>query len=195
MAEKDSSDDESREAALSLWQLQWLHVNRQQLIADLQLFACAIADFLVSRGEFDPLLSSVYQYVTSDKTPPVCKARKLLDWLLTRPVKSFWNFQRAIREVLPEDVGRKFMVVQKDMEELCRQVEALPLCERVCLRCGESVLKARKTLQRSYSSQTSLGMTGGLGKGKVLSLDKIFVNISLLSSEALEELFKKRSFS
>ena len=204
MAEKDSSasiedisdhDDTSSSQTLNLWMRLWLERHRQSLLDGMQNVVPIILDYLVDKGKIDPL-RDVYQEIMLDTTVPVQKARKLLDWLATQPPAVFWSFQHAIRQdrLRTEEV-HGLAVSDEEMRELRERVKDMPLPEKLNLTSCRSVLKAREELQKFYRSRDKLLMSAGLAKGKTMSMDKILVNICLLSSGEVRKAFEKPSFS
>ena len=81
------------------------------------------------------------------------------------------------------------------MRELLELVDGLSLSEKLNLMSCPSVNKARERLQRSYQSRDKLLTSAGLAKGKAMPMDKILINICLLSAEEVRKAFKEPSFS
>ena len=205
MAEKEPSsgiEDDSCQATSSssstpdLWMLKWLQVHHRSLLRDMQNAVPMILDYLVEKGKIDPLESDVYQEIMLDTTPPLQKARKLLDWLATQPPDAFWSFQHAIRQDrLQTEAVHRLAVSEKEMRDLMERVKSMSLPETLDLmsRCG--VLKAREQQRKTYRSRDVLLMSAGLAKGKTMAMDKILVNVCLLSSDEVKQAFEKPSFS
>ena len=197
--EDDSLQNTSSSSTPDLWTLKWLQLHRRSLLDVLQNFVPIILDYLVERGCIDPVRSDVYQEILSDTTVPVHKARKLIDWLATQPPDVFWTFQHAIRQdCLQTEAVQRLAVSDKDMRELVELVERMSPSERLGLTCGRSVLKTREELRKSYRARDKLLMSAGLAKGKTMPMDKIMVNVCLLSSEEMTQMkkaFKDPSFS
>ena len=81
------------------------------------------------------------------------------------------------------------------MRELVERVKNMSLPETLDLmNCG-GVLKAHEELRKTYRSRDELLMSAGLAKGKTMAIDKILVNVCLLSSEEVKKSFEKPSFS
>ena len=175
--------------------LQWLRRHRQALLDGLQNVVPAILDHLVDKEHIDPLRSLVYQEIMLDTTAPLQKARKLLDWLSSRPPAVFWAFQHAIRQDRTEAIHR-LTVCDDEMRELMEFVKGMSLPKKLGLMSpAEAVLKARKELQKFYLSRDELLMSAGLAKGKTMPMDKILVNICLLSSEEAKKALEDPSFA
>ena len=194
--EDDSGQDTSVcSKTPDLWMLRWLQLYRKRLLDGMQNVVPIILDYLVDKGKIDPL-RDVYQEIMLDTTPPVQKARKLLDWLATQPPEVFWSFQHAIRQDrLQTEVVHGLAVSDKEMRELRERVNDMSLPEKLNLMSCRSVLKAREELQKFYRSRDKLLMSAGLAKGKTMPMDKILVNVCLLSSEEVKKVFEKPSFS
>ena len=155
-----------------------------------------VLDHLVDKGKIDPLRSEVYQEIMLDTTPPVQKARKLLDWLATQPPDVFWTFQHAIRQdCLQTEAVHRLAVSDKEMRDLMERVKNMSLPERLDLMSCRGVIKAREQLRKTYLSRDKLLMSAGLAKGKTMTMDKILVNVCLLSAEEAKKAFDKPSFS
>ena len=204
MAEKEPSsgmDDGSRQPTTSsstpdLWMLKWLQIHRRSLLRDMQNVVPEILDYLVEKGKIDTLESDVYQEIMLDTTAPVQKARKLLDWLATQPPDVFWSFQHAIRQDhLQGEAVHRLAVSDKEMRDLMERVKSMPLPERLDLMSCRGVLKAHEQLRKTYRSRDKLLMSAGLAKGKMMTMDKILINVCLLSSEEAKKAFEKPSFS
>ena len=204
MAEKELLDvvDGKSEASVDIppspspkiWMLKWLHIRRGGLLDGLQNVAPAILDHLVQEGHIDPLRSAVYQEIMSDATVPLQKARKLLDWLSSQPSTVFWTFQQAIcQSGLPEEDVQHLVVSDKEIRELTDLVKSgMSVSDKLSLTSGRSVLNTRETLQKFYRSRDKLLMSAGLAKGKTMTMDKILVNICLLSTEEVQKAFEER---
>ena len=193
--EDDSGQDTSSSKTPDLWMLRWLQLYRKRLLDGMQNVVPIILDYLVDKGKIDPL-RDVYQEIMLDTTAPVQKARKLLDWLATQPPAVFWSFQHAIREDrLQTEAVHGLAVSDKEMRELRERVNDMSLPEKLNLMSCRSVLKAREELQKFYRSRDKLLMSAGLAKGKTMSMDKILVNVCLLSSEEVKKAFENPSFS
>ena len=204
MAEKEPSsgiEDGSRQPTSSsstpdLWMLKWLQIRHQSLLDGMQNVVPKILDYLVDKGKIDPLRSEVYQEIMLDTTVPLQKARKLLAWLATQPADVFWSFQHAIRQDrLQTEAVHRLAVSDKEMRDLMERVKNMSLPERLDLMSCRGVLKAREQLQKTYRSRDELLMSAGLAKGKTMTMDKILVNVCLLSSEEAKKAFEKPSFS
>ena len=131
-----------------------------------------------------------------DTTTPLQKARKLLDWLATQPPDVFWSFQHAIRQDSLKTEGvHRLAVSEKDMRDLMERVKSMSLPETLDLMSCRGVLKAREELRKTYRSRDEVLMSAGLAKGKTMTMDKILVNVCLLSSEEAKQVFEKPSFS
>ena len=155
-----------------------------------------ILDHLVDKGKIDPLRSEVYQEIMLDTTVPLQKARKLLAWLAAQPPKAFWTFQHAIRQdCLQTEAVYRLAVSEKEMRELMGHVKQLAIPEQLNLMRCHTVLKVREQQQKAYRSRDKLLMSAGLAKGKTMTMDKILVNVCLLSSEEAKKAFEKPSFS
>ena len=193
--EDDSGQDTSSSKTPDLWMLRWLQLYRKRLLDGMQNVVPIILDYLVDKGKIDPL-RDVYQEIMLDTTTNVQKARKLLDWLATQAPAVFWSFQRAIRQDrLQTEVVHGLAVSDKEMRELRERVNDMSLPEKLNLMSCQSVLKAREELQKFYRSRDKLLMSAGLAKGKTMPMDKILVNVCLLSSEEVKKAFEKPSFS
>ena len=193
--EDDSGQDTSSSKTPDLWMLRWLQLYRKRLLDGMQNVVPIILDYLVDKGKIDPL-RDVYQEIMLDTTTNVQKARKLLDWLATQPPAVFWSFQHAIRQDrLQTEVVHGLAVSDKEMRELRERVNDMSLPEKLNLMSCRSVLKAREELQKFYRSRDKLLMSAGLAKGKTMPMDKILVNVCLLSSEEVKKAFEKPSFS
>ena len=81
------------------------------------------------------------------------------------------------------------------MRELMRFVREMPGSEKLTLIACGAVIKARDDLTKFYCSRDTLLMSAGLAKGKTLPMDKILVNVCLLSSEEAKKAFERPSFS
>ena len=204
MAEKESSSgfednsckDTSSTPTPDLWMLVWLKRHRQSLLDSLQNSVQFIADYLVEQGHMHDLRSDVYQQIRLDTTTPLEKARKLLDWLATLPSSVFWSFQRALgHDRLRQEAVHRLAVTDKEMRELTEYVQGMALPDKLALMSCRSVLKAREELQKSYKARDELLMSAGLAKGKTMAMDKIMVNVCLLSSEEVKKAFEKPLFS
>ena len=179
-----------------IWMRKWLQLHRQSLVDNLQNAIDRILDVLVQKGHINPLRSVAYQQITSDSTVPVQKARKLLDWLSVQPPAVFWSFQHAIRHsALAAAVVERLVVSDEEMRELSELVEGMSMSEKLSLARSPAVLAAREKLQKFYRSRDELVMSAGLAKGKKMPMDKIMVNVCLLSPEEVREAFEGRSFS
>ena len=193
--EDDFGQDTSSSKTPDLWMLRWLQLYRKRLLDGMQNVVPIILDYLVDKGKIDPL-RDVYQEIMLDTTTNVQKARKLLDWLTTQPPAVFWSFQHAIRQDrLQTEVVNGLAVSDKEMRELRERVNDMSLPEKLNLMSCRSVLKAREELQKFYRSRDKLLMSAGLAKGKTMPMDKILVNVCLLSSEEVKKAFEKPSFS
>ena len=193
--EDDSGQDTLSSKTPDLWMLRWLQLYRKRLLDRMQNVVPIILDYLVDKGKIDPL-RDVYQEIMLDTTPPVQKARKLLDWLATQPPGVFWSFQHAIcQDRLQTEAVHGLAVSDKEMRELRERVNDMSLPEKLNLMSCRSVLKAREELQKFYRSRDKLLMSAGLAKGKTMPMDKILVNVCLLSSEEVRKAFEKPSFS
>ena len=194
--EKDSGKDTSPSSTPDLWMLKWLQIHRRSLLRDMQNVVPKILDYLVEKGKIDPLESDVYQEIMLDTTAPLQKARKLLDWLATQPPDVFWSFQHAIRQdCLQTEAVHRLAVSDKEMRDLMELVKNMSLPERLDLMSCRGVLKAREELRKTYRSRDELLMSAGLAKGKTMTMDKILVNVCLLSSEEAKKAFEEPSFS
>ena len=179
-----------------LWMLKWLQIRHQSLLDGMQNVVPKILDHLVDKGKIDPLRSDVYQEIMLDTTASLQKARKLLDWLATQPPDVFWSFQHAIRQDrLKGEAVHRLAVSDKEMRDLMERVKNMSLPERLDLMSCCGVLKAREELRKTYRSRDKLLMSAGLAKGKTMTMDKILVNVCLLSSEEAKKAFEKPSFS
>ena len=205
MAEQDPSsdmeDDSGKEKSCSstpdLWMREWLQLSHQSLLDSMQNAVPTILDYLVEKGKIDTLRSEVYQEIMLDTTVPLQRARKLLAWLATQPSDVFWSFQHAIRQDrLKTEAVHRLAVSDKEMRDLMERVKNMSLPERLALdlMSCRGVLKAREQLRKTYRSRDELLMSAGLEKGKTMTMDKILVNICLLSSEEAKA-FEKPSFS
>ena len=174
--------------------LQWLRRHHQSLLDGLQNVAPKVLDYLVDKGHIDPLRSLVYQEIMLDTTAPLQKARKLLDWLSSQPPAVFWTFQHAIRQDRTEAIHR-LAVGDEEMKELMEFVKGMSLPEKLGLMSSQAVLKAREELQKFYLSRDELPVSAGLAKGKTMPMDKILVNICLLSSEEAKKALENPSFA
>ena len=203
MAENECSDrvDDNSKASKDIppspspktWMLKWLQIRRGGLLDGLQNVAPAILDHLVQEGHIDPLRSAVYQEIMSDATVPLQKARKLLDWLSAQPSTVFWTFQQAIcQSGLPEEDVQHLLVSDKEVRELTDLVKSMSVSDVLSLTSSRSVLNTRETLQKFYRSRDKLLMSAGLAKGKTMTMDKILVNICLLSTEEVQKAFEER---
>ena len=193
--EDDPGQDTSSSKAPDLWMLRWLQLYRKRLLDGMQNVVPIILDYLVDKGKIDPL-RDVYQEIMLDTTTNVQKVRKLLDWLATQPPAVFWSFQHAIRQDrLQTEAVHGLAVSDKEMRELRERVNDMSLPEKLNLMSCRSVLKAREELQKFYRSRDKLLMSAGLAKGKTMPMDKILVNVCLLSSEEVKEAFENPSFS
>ena len=178
-----------------VWMLRWLQLHRKRLLDGMQNVVPIILDYLVDKGKIDPL-RDVYQEIMLDTTAPVQKARRLLDWLATQPSEVFWSFQHAIRQDrLRTEAVHGLAVSDKEIRELRERVNDMSLPEKLNLMSCRSVLKAREELQKFYRSRDKLLMSAGLAKGKTMAMDKILVNVCLLSSEEVKKAFEEPSFS
>ena len=131
-----------------------------------------------------------------DTTVPLQKARKLLAWLATQPSDVFWSFQYAIRQdCLQTEAVHRLAVSDKEMRDLMERVKNISLPETLDLKICRGVLKAREQLRKTYRSRDELLMSAGLAKGKTMTMDKILVNVCLLSSEEVKNAFEKPLFS
>ena len=179
-----------------LWMLKWLQIRHQSLLDGMQNVVPKILDYLVDRGKIDPLRSEVYQEIMLDTTVPLQKARKLLAWLATQPSDVFWSFQYAIRQdCLQTEAVHRLAVSDKEMRDLMERVKNISMPERLDLKICRGVLKAREQLRKTYRSRDELLMSAGLAKGKTMTMDKILVNVCLLSSEEVKNAFEKPLFS
>ena len=193
--EDDPDADSSSSQTPDLWMLRWLQLHRQRLLDGMQNVVPIILDYLADKGKFDPLRSDVYQEIMLDTTAPLQKARKLLDRLAiaTQPPAVFWSFQHAIRQDrLQTEAVHGLAVSDKEMREFRERVNDTSLPEKLNLLSCRSVLKAREELQKFYRSRDKLLMNAGLSKGKTMALDKILVNLCLLSSEEVKRRSKSR---
>ena len=204
MAEKESSSDReddpgkdtSSSSTPNLWMLKWLQLRHQSLLDGMQNAVPKILDYLVDKGKIDLLRSEVYQVIMLDTTVPLQKAQKLLAWLATQPPDVFWTFQHAIRQdSLQTEAVHRLAVSDKEMRDLMERVKSMSLPERLDLMSCPGVLKAREELRKTYRSRDKLLMSAGLAKGKMMTMDKILVNVCLLSSEEAKKAFEKPSFS
>ena len=194
--EDDSAKDTPSSSTSDLWMLKWLQIHRRSLLRDMQNVVPEILDYLVEKGKIDPLESDVYQEIMLDTTAPLQKARKLLDWLATQPPDVFWSFQHAIRQDrLKTEAVHRLAVSEKEMRDLMELVKNMSLPETLDLMSCRGVLKAREDLRKTYRSRDKLLMSAGLAKGKTMTMDKILVNVCLLSSEEAKKAFEKPSFS
>ena len=129
-------------------------------------------------------------------TTPCEKARKLLDWLAKQPAKVFWVFQHAIhQDCLQTKADPHLAVDEKEIRELMQLVKEMPLPEQLHLASCHSVLKVRELQQKAYWSRDKLLMSAGLAKGKTMTMDKLLVNVCLMSSEETKKAFEEPSFS
>ena len=183
---------------LALWQLKWLQVHRPRLLLVIQSIVPEILDQLVSKGDIDPLESRCYQQIMSEHTVAIDKARRLLDWLLGQPPGVFWHLQEALGSLLSPDVAAEFVVGERDLRTLTEMTERLSLSERTCLTFGEAVRKARDKLVRFYRMASEQPIVDCRARGRKersrMSLEEMFVNISILSAVELGELFRRWSF-
>ena len=195
--DNDSGKDMSSSSSTpDLWMLKWLQIYRRRLLRDMQNVVPKILDYLVEKGKIDTLESDLYQEIMLDTTAPLQKARKLLDWLATQPPDVFWSFQHAIRQdCLQTEAVHRLAVSDKDMRDLMELVKNMSLPERLDLMSCRGVLKAREELRKTYRSRDELLMSAGLAKGKTMTMDKILVNVCLLSSEEAKKAFEEPSFS
>ena len=196
--EDDSGKEKSCSSTLDLWMRKWLQLSHQSLVDGMQNAVPTILDYLVDKGKIDPLRSEVYQEIMLDTTVPMQKARKLLAWLATQPSDVFWSFQHAIRQDrLKAEAVHRLAVSDKEMRDLMERVKSMSLPERLALdlMSCRGVLKAREELRKTYRSRDELLMSAGLAKGKTMTMDKILVNVCLLSSEEAKKAFEKPSFS
>ena len=196
--EDDSGQDTSSSSTPDLWMLKWLQLRHQSLLDGMQNVVPKILDYLVDKGKIDPLRSEVYQEIMLDTTVPLQKARKLLAWLAKQPTEVFWSFQHAIRQdSLQTEAVHRLAVSDKEMRDLMELVKNMSLPEPLDLMSsvGRGVLKAREQLRKTYRSRDELLMSAGLAKGKTMTMDKILVNVCLLSSEEAKKAFEKPSFS
>ena len=81
------------------------------------------------------------------------------------------------------------------MKELMEFVKGMSLPEKLGLMSSQAVLKAREELQKFYLSRDELPVSAGLAKGKTMPMDKILVNICLLSSEEAKKALEDPSFA
>ena len=203
MAEKESSGcagsdfagKESSSPTPDLWMLKWLSLHRTDLVDSIQHVVPAILDRLVQKECINSIRSAVYQEIMSDSTVAVQKARKLLDWLCAQPASVFWSFQHAISDCgLSKETADQLAVSDKEIRELSESVKKFSLAEKLALMSCHSVLNAREELVKFYRSRDELTMSSGLAKGTTMSMDKIMVNICLLSSEEAKKAFQDPSF-
>ena len=192
---RDDTSERSVPSTPDVWMLKWLQLRRESLLDGTQNVVPAIVDHLSQKGCIHPLRSEVYQQIMSEATVPVNKARLLLDWLAAQPPTVFWTFQHALRNVLPAEAAAQLMVSDKELRELTNLVQHMSLSETLNLTCSGSVLKTRETLQKFYRSRDTLLMSAGLAKGKTMPVDKIMVNVRLLSLEEVKKAFANPSFS
>ena len=204
MAEQESSsgiEGDPRQPGSSsstpdLWMLKWLQIRHQSLLDGMQNVVPIILDYLVDKGKIDPLRSEVYQEIMLDTTVPLQKARKLLTWLAKQPAEVFWTFQHAIRQDrLQAEAVHRLAVREEEMRHLMELVKNMSLPETLDLMSCRGVLKAREELRKTYRSRDELLMSTGLAKGKTMTMDKILVNVCLLSSEEVKKAFEKPTFS
>ena len=194
--EDDSGLVTSSSSTPDLWMLLWLQRHRQGLLDAMQNSVQFIADYLVEKGHMHDLRSDVYQQIRLETTTPLEKVLKLLNWLSTQPPAVFWTFQHALRlDRLKSEAVHRYAVSDEEMKELVGRVMSMSLPEKLNLINCPSVLKAREQLRKSYRSMDKLLMSAGLAKGKTMTMDKILVNICLLSSEEAKKVFEKHSFS
>ena len=193
--DSDSSQETPSSRTPNLWMLKWLQLHHQSLLDGMQNVVPLILDSLVDQGRIDPLRSDVYQEIMLDTTAPLQKARKLLDWLTTQPPTTFWSFQRAIRQDrLRTEAVHRLAVSDKEVRELTEYVKCMSLPDKLTLMSCDSVLKAREELQKFYRSRDKLLMSAGLAKGRAMPVEKIMVNVCLLSSEEAKKAFCSTSF-
>ena len=186
----------SQASTPDFWMLKWLQLRHQSLLDGMQNAVPKILDYLVDKGKIDPLRSEVYQEIMLDTTVPLQKARKLLAWLATQPTDVFWTFQHAIRQdCLQTEAVHQLGVSDKEMRDLIERVKNMSLPERLDLMSCRGVVKAREQLRKTYRSRDKLLMSAGLAKGKTMTMDKILVNVCLLTSEEVKKAFEKPSFS
>ena len=194
-AEDDPGQDTSSSPTPHPWMLLWLQRHRQDLLDGMQNSVQFIVDYLVEKGHMHDLRSNVYQQIRLDTTTPLEKARKLLDWLATQPPAVFWTFQQALRQDnLKSEAVHSCAVSGEEMKDLVELSRRTPLSREPNLS-SPSVLKTCEQLRKSYRSMDTLLMSAGLAKGKTMTMDKILVNVCLLSSEEAKKVFESASFS
>ena len=183
------------------WALLWLQKNREDLVTRLQGLVPRLLDTLVQRGLIDPL-QSAYQVMMCPHTVPANQARRLLDWLLSQPMKIFNAFQEALQKesgVIQSSRSslsdRSFFVSEVEKKELASQANLLSTADRLCLGCQPSVKKARDELRKSYAARTQLMMRAGVTKGKQMDIERIVVGVCLISSENVEKAFEESARS
>ena len=167
------------------WQQLWLDRHRQALLVRLQEVVINIVDHLVQRGALNPSLDEVYQFICSSHTLPIEKVRRLLDFVRQSTAKTFEQFLTALRASGCGDL----VATDDQVSELEAVFESFSEFEKISYRLGitEGVKKARKSLQSLYTQAASeVHVLAGIARSSeesVKSLDDVFVNIGIVSSD------------
>ena len=178
---------------LKAWQQCWLDMHRETMVRRLQGVVMSIVDCLVQDRLMDLDLET-YQLISSSHTLPVEKVRQLLDFLRCQSQDAFKCFQAALEQNGCGDLAAN----EADVKELEAALSSLPRFERCSLELGvpASVVKARRRLHDLFAEQSSdVHMLAGVCRptdrstaGGTSSLDDVFVNIGIVSSDVVEKL-------
>ena len=193
MASKEAEDSSSSEddddpltGVLALWQKAWLERHRDELIR--RVPTIDVVDQLVQRGAIDTGMDAYQRILACHQELRNDRARLLLDYVTSHTQKIFWDFQEALSvqgsdlALRPEDV----QVVEKSFSDLELSAAAAP-CRRPRRPRPVSVEHVIEELKSRYRKRKVPSLDGQVPL-KPMSLDKLRVNICLLSMDKLDAL-------
>ena len=169
---------------MEAWQKAWLNRHRRQLIS--RMSTMDIIDVLIEKGSIDTDQDAYQNIAACHYQQRNERARLLLDFLLSRSNTQdhFWDFQAALLEtglgdlaVKREDEQRLAQTFDTDSRIASTENRALPA----------SVVKVVDELKKRYR-KFEVPSVHADDNFKPMSLDKLVVNISLLSADELDAL-------
>ena len=180
----DEGGDWAFHRQMEAWQRAWLNRHRRQLIS--RMSTMDIIDVLIEKGSIDTDQDAYQNIAACHYQQRNERARLLLDFLLARSNTQdhFWDFQAALSEtglgdlaVKREDEQRLAQTFDTDSRISSSENRELPA----------SVVKVVDELKKRYR-KFEVPSVHAADNCKPMSLDKLVVNISLLSADELDAL-------
>ena len=169
---------------MEAWQRAWLNRHRRQLIS--RMSTMDIIDVLIEKGSIDTDQDAYQNIAACHYQQRNERARLPLDFLLSRSNTQdhFWDFQAALLET-----GLGDLAVKRDDEQRLAQI--FDTDSRVAStenrELPASVVKVVDELKKRYRT-FEVPSVHADDNCKPMSLDKLVVNISLLSADELDAL-------